>query len=125
VSWDARLAEPIALKRGQTRFQTLGDAARFLQRRYGKARSGALAGALSDLISAAEDPSKDNLVRATDQFLAFLAQEGLVDGKPRQAEASTDLEARMRAMLEGRPLSPAARAVRQVARAARRKRPTR
>jgi hypothetical protein len=63
-------------------------------------------------------------VRATDQFLAFLAQEGLVDGQPRRAEASTDLEARIRAMQEGRPLSPAARAVKKVGtQALKRKRP--
>jgi hypothetical protein len=112
LSWDTKLPEPIALKSGRGRFQTLGDAARFLQRRYSKARSGALAGAIEDLIAAADDPSADNLTRATDQLSTFLAQEGLIEPQSRKSAGGTDIHARMRAMLEGRPLSPAAKAVR-------------
>ena len=76
-----------------------GNAARFLQRRSGIAGSGTPAGAITDLMAAAEDPTDHNLARANDQFSASRAQEGPIDGNVRRADA--DLEARTRTMLPG------------------------
>lgn len=121
ASWDVELAEPIALKRGGGRFRTLRDAATFLHDRYSTSRSGALSAAIRDLMDAAENPTPAAVQRATDQFAAFLSQEGLVEGRAPSASTGTDLEQRIRAMLLGKPLSPAAKAVRTVGRAASKK----
>lgn len=86
--------------------------------------SGKLAGAITDLMAVAEDPTDRNLARANDQFSTFLAQEGLVDGKVRRADVGTDLEAHIRTMLAGKPLTSATTAVGALTRSARKKKPT-
>lgn len=100
ASWDVDLAEPIALQSGRRRFLTLRDAATFLAEDYGKARGGVLAGAISDLMAAAENPTADTVRRATDQFARFLADENLIAFRP--GSSGNDLEQRIRDMLAGR-----------------------
>ena len=100
ASWDVELAEPIALTNGRRRFITLRDAAVFLAHSYGKARGGVLEGAITDLMAAAENPTAEQVRRATDQFARFLADENLIDGQP--SSSGSDLEQRIRDMLTGR-----------------------
>lgn len=100
MNWGTPLAEPIALSVGDRHFATLRDAAEFLSERYSKATGGVLAGAIEDLIVAANDPSPDHVRRATEQFARFLADENLISGRP--GSSGGELEQRIRYMLSGR-----------------------
>ncbi|MGQ3353215.1 MAG: hypothetical protein ACT6XY_16855 [Phreatobacter sp.] len=100
ASWDMELAEPIALSSGRRRFRTLRDAATFLAKDYGKARGGVLEGAIADLMAAAENPTSEQIRRATDQFARFLADQNLI--ATRSSSTGNDLENRIREMLAGR-----------------------
>lgn len=98
ASWDVELSEPLALKSGEMRFRTLRDAAEFLASRYSRARGGVLAGAIEDLMAAAEDPSAERVRQATDQFALFLSDEMLADPLPARP-GQGDIPQRIAAML--------------------------
>lgn len=82
MSWDTKLAEPISLRGVEQPILTLRDAAIFLTQRFPTLRSGTLTGAIEDLMSAAEDPSPDQVRQATFQLVRLLQEENLLQHMP-------------------------------------------
>ncbi len=108
MSWDTRLAEPVALKGADRPLVTLRDAAVFLMQRFAAARSGMLTGAVEDLMAAAEDPSSEHIRQATFQLVRLLREERLVEKMPDGLRLSADADIGKRIARMLRPRGPKA-----------------
>lgn len=82
MSWDTKLAEAISLRGVDQPLLTLRDAALFLTQRFPTLRSGMLTGAVEDLMTAADDPSADQVRQATFQLVRLLQEENLLQNMP-------------------------------------------
>ncbi|MBY0362892.1 MAG: hypothetical protein K2X45_13385 [Phreatobacter sp.] len=112
MSWDTPLERPLLLKSPSQTLTTLREAADFLLQRFANGRSAMLAGAIEDLMKAAEDPQPSKIRAASRQLGRLLDEERILAVPPDRfddgAETASDIERRIRRMFA--PLrSPSAR----------------
>lgn len=117
MAWSGRFRAPVELGDG-TRLRTLKEAGEYLAGRFATVvESAALVGTVEDLMAAAESGAPEDIDQAEQQLRLFL----MAPGRAGPGKRLTPFE-QVRASIEREQAhsSPAAKAVRRVAKAARR-----